>query len=37
MDERTKRTLWIVAGIVFVAALIAHHNITTQEDRKSVV
>ena len=32
MDQRTKRTLWIVAGVVvFVVALVAHHNITTQE------
>ena len=31
MDERTKRALWIIAGAVFVAALIAHHNITTQD------
>jgi Zn-dependent protease len=31
MDERTKRALWIIAGAVFVGALIAHHNITTQD------
>lgn len=31
MDTRTKRALWIVAGVIFVVALVAHHNITTQE------
>src|ERR1700734_3096084 len=31
MDQRTKRTLWIVAIAVFVVALVAHHNITQQE------
>ena len=31
MDERTKRALWVIAGVVFLAALIAHHNITTQD------
>ncbi len=32
MDTRTRQTLWIVAGVlVFVVALVAHHNITTQE------
>ncbi len=31
MDQRTKRALWIVAGVVVVAALVAHHNITTPE------
>ena len=31
MDTRTKRTLWIVAGVIVVVALVAHHNITTQE------
>jgi Zn-dependent protease len=31
MDPTTKRTLWIVAGVVLVIALVAHHNITTQE------
>ncbi|MGD0749132.1 MAG: site-2 protease family protein [Acidimicrobiales bacterium] len=31
MDQRTKNTLWIAAGVVFVVALIVHHNITTQE------
>ena len=31
MDTRTKRTLWIVVGVIFVVALVVHHNITTQE------
>ncbi len=31
MDQRTKRTLWIVAIAIFVVALVVHHNITTQE------
>ena len=31
LDPRTKRTLWIGAGIVFVAALVVHHNITETE------
>ena len=31
MDQRTKRALWIVAGVVVFVALVAHHNITTQE------
>ncbi len=31
MDQRTKRTLWIAAGVVFVVALVVHHNITQQE------
>ena len=31
MDQRTKQALWIIAGVVFVAALIAHHNITQRE------
>jgi Zn-dependent protease len=31
MDQRTKRTLWIVAAAAIVAALVAHHNITRQE------
>jgi Zn-dependent protease len=31
MDPRTKRTLWILAIAIFVIALVAHHNITTQE------
>jgi Zn-dependent protease len=31
LDQRTKRTLWIAAGVVLVVALVAHHNITQQE------
>ena len=31
MDERTKRTLWIAAGVIFVVALVVHHNITSTE------
>ena len=31
MDQRTKQALWIAAGVVFVAALVAHHNITATE------
>jgi Zn-dependent protease len=31
MDQNTKRTLWIVAGAVVVIALVAHHNISTQD------
>jgi Zn-dependent protease len=31
LDQRTKRTLWVVAGAVVLVALVAHHNITTQE------
>ncbi len=31
MDPNTKRTLWVVAGVVVVIALVAHHNITSQE------
>ena len=31
MDERTKRTLWVIIGAVVVIALVAHHNITQQE------
>ncbi len=31
MDQTTKRTLWIVAGVVLVIALVAHHNITSAE------
>jgi Zn-dependent protease len=31
MDQRTKRTLWIVAGAVVFIALVAHHNITQEE------
>ena len=31
MDQRTRRTLWVVAGAAVVVALVAHHNIKTQE------
>jgi Zn-dependent protease len=31
MDQRTKRALWIVAGVVLLIALVAHHNITESE------
>jgi Zn-dependent protease len=31
MDQRTRRILWIVAGAIVLGALIAHHNITTQD------
>ncbi len=31
MDQRTKSTLWVIAGAVFLIALVAHHNITKQE------
>ena len=31
MDQRTKTALWILAGVVLLVALIAHHNITQQE------
>ena len=31
MDQRTKRALWIAAGVVFLVALVVHHNITEQE------
>ena len=31
MDQRTRRTLWIIAGAAVLLALIAHHNITTPE------
>ena len=31
MDQRTKRTIWLAAGAIVVVALVAHHNITTQE------
>ncbi len=30
MDERTRRGLWVVAGLVVVVALVAHHNIKAQ-------
>jgi Zn-dependent protease len=28
LDRNTKRTLWILAGVVVVVALVAHHNIS---------
>jgi Zn-dependent protease len=31
MDQRTKRNLWIAGGAIVLVALVAHHNITTQE------
>ncbi len=31
MDQRTKRVLWTAAGVIFVVALVVHHNITEQE------
>jgi Zn-dependent protease len=31
MDQRTRRTLWLLAGAAVVVALVAHHNITKQE------
>jgi Zn-dependent protease len=31
LDQRTKRALWIAAGVAVLAALVAHHNITEQE------
>jgi Zn-dependent protease len=31
MDQRTKQTLWAVAGALVVVALVAHHNIKTQD------
>lgn len=31
MDQRTKRSLWIGAGVLFVIALVVHHNIKEQE------
>jgi Zn-dependent protease len=31
MDQRTKTTLWVLAGAVLLVALVAHHNITQQE------
>jgi Zn-dependent protease len=31
MDQRTRQTLWIVAGVAVVIALVAHHNIKTQD------
>ncbi len=31
MDQRTKRTLWTIAIVAVVVALVAHHNITSEE------
>ncbi|HEY1652726.1 MAG TPA: site-2 protease family protein [Acidimicrobiales bacterium] len=31
MDQRTKNALWVVAGVVVLIALVAHHNITQSE------
>src|ERR1700727_995206 len=31
MDQRTKQTLWVVAGVIPLVALVAHHNITSTE------
>src|SRR3984885_13783174 len=31
MDQRTKRWLWIVAGVLVFVVLVVHHNITEQE------
>ncbi len=31
MDQRTRQTLWVVAGVVVLVALVAHHNITQQD------
>src|SRR5277367_3491431 len=31
MDQRTKRTLWVVAGVLVFVVLVAHHNISRQE------
>jgi Zn-dependent protease len=31
MDQRTKSTLWILAGAVLLVALVAHHNIKSQD------
>jgi len=31
MDPRTRQTLWVIAGVAVVAALVAHHNITHDE------
>ena len=35
MDQRTKRTLWVVAGVLVVIALVAHHNITSKRSSSS--
>jgi len=31
MDRTTKRALWVLAGVVVFVALVAHHNITSDE------
>ena len=31
MDQRTKRTLWVVAGVLVFVVLVVHHNISQQE------
>jgi Zn-dependent protease len=31
MDRNTRRTLWVVAGVVLLVALVAHHNISSQD------
>src|SRR5271155_414199 len=31
MDANTKRALWIVAGVAVFIALVAHHNISSQD------
>ena len=31
MDQRTKRTLWVVAGVLVFVLLVVHHNISQQE------
>ena len=31
MDQRTKRWLWILAGVLVFVLLVVHHNITEQE------
>jgi Zn-dependent protease len=31
MDQRTKRWLWILAGVLVFVVLVVHHNITEQE------
>jgi Zn-dependent protease len=31
MDQNTKRTLWVAGGAVLLIALVAHHNISSQD------
>ena len=31
MDQRTKRRLWVIAGVLVFVLLVVHHNITQQE------